>query len=360
MNIAIVGCGNIADTHAGALAQLGQKLVAAVDRNEERAAAFALKWHADRFSTQFADALTEEVDCVHVCTPPALHYEMLKQILLAGKHVICEKPLCLKKEQARELWELAEKNKLVAAVNFNVRYHEACGRAKALITAADFGNIHLISGSYKQEFHVLPTQYMWRYMPELAGPMRAVTEIGSHWIDLVRFWTGLEITKVSATFGCFHPERTIKDGMMYPRQAGDEMEKVVVASEDAACVTFRFSGGALGTLLLSEVSHGRSNQVRLEVSSARQSVWWDSESPYQLHQARKSSGVITNVNAFGGGFPDTFAGFFQDIYQTLNSRNQQSAEYKCMYPSFFDGYQNIAVCEAIYQSAVNDSCWVEV
>lgn len=56
---------------------------------------------------------------------------------------------------------------------------------------------------------------MWRYQDALAGPMRATTEIGSHWIDLVRFLTGEEIVSVSATYGKFTPDRYIKDGMMY-------------------------------------------------------------------------------------------------------------------------------------------------
>lgn len=353
MKVAIVGCGNIARTHANALIQQKQDIVLAVGHNLEKAKAFAEEWNIPASSACFEDALADGIDCVHICTPPAMHYEMAKAALLAGKHVICEKPLCLKSEQAKELYLLAKEKGLLAAVNFNVRYHEACQRGRKLVNSPDFGALQLIHGAYLQEFHVLPAQYMWRYIPELGGQMRAVTEIGSHWIDLVRFWTGLEITAVSANFGCFHPKRYKKDGLMYAgEQAGSE--PVSVDSEDAAVICLRFSNGAIGSLLLSEVSHGRSNCIKLEASSDENSIWWCSETPYQLSVARKFEGVTTVTNAFGGGFPDTFSSFFESVYSALETGKQTD------YPSFYDGYQNAAVCEAIYQSAKNHANWTEV
>ena len=353
MKTAIVGSGNISRVHANALVQQKQEIVLVVDRNPERVRAFAEEWTIPSYSTEFQDALESNVDCIHICTPPALHYEMVKQALLAGKNVICEKPLCLKSEQAQELYLLAKQKGLLAAVNFNVRYHEACQHAREIIAAPKFGVPRLIHGEYLQEFHVLPAEYMWRYIPEIGGDMRAVTEIGSHWIDLVRFWTGLEITAVSANFGCFHKERYQKGGMMYAVSQPGSVP-VMVYSEDVAVVSLRFSNGAIGALLLSEVSHGRSNCVRMEVSSDENSVWWCSEFPYQIHTARKFEGVTTVTNAFGGGFPDTFVKFFESVYQALETGQETN------YPNIYDGYKCTAVCEAIYLSAKNDSKWVEV
>ena len=241
----------------------------------------------------------------------------------------------------------------MAAVNFNVRYHEACQRGRKIVATPGFGAPRLIHGSYLQEFHILPAQYMWRYIPEFGGLMRAVTEIGSHWIDLVRFWTGLEITAVSASFGCFHKDRYKKDGMMFAApQPGSE--HIIVESEDAAVVSLQFSNGAIGSLLLSEVSHGRSNCIKIEISSDENSVWWCSETPYQIYTAQQFKGVTSVTNAFGGGFPDTFSSFFEEVYTSLQIGKAGN------YPSFYDGYQNAAVCEAIYRSAKNHSEWTEV
>ena len=355
MKVAIVGAGNIAGTHAKALRGLEQTIELAVGRDLAATQVFAKKWNVPKASDRFEDALAPEIDCVHLCTPPALHYEMAKAVIQAGKHIVCEKPLCLDAAQARELAALAREKNVLAAVNFNVRYHEACGRARAMIADKNFGDVHLIHGSYLQEFHVLPAMYMWRYIPEVGGNMRAVTEIGSHWIDLVRYWTGLEIEAVSADFGRFNPDRVLKDGSMYPPGEA-KGESIRVDSEDAAVVMLRFSNGAIGSLLLSEVSHGRSNAVSLEVSSGKRSVWWCSEDPYRLNSAEKFSGVNGAVNAFGGGFPDTFTAFFSEVYAALAAGNFHNGGF----PSFEDGAANAAVCQAIGQSAANQSKWTEV
>lgn len=143
LKISIVGCGNIAQTHANALIQQNQDIVLVVGRNLKKTKDFAQKWNIPAYSTRFEEALGDNIDCVHICTPPALHYEMVKAALLAGKHVICEKPLCLKSEQAHELYLLAKEKKLLAAVNFNVRYHEACQRAKKVVSSPEFGTIPL-------------------------------------------------------------------------------------------------------------------------------------------------------------------------------------------------------------------------
>ena len=356
MNVAIAGCGFIANTHAQALRQLEQNLVLAVDADFARAEAFREKWGAGAASDKFADVLNPGVDVVHLCTPPTLHYEMAKQVLQAGKHIICEKPLTLNAAEAKELMELAKQKGLVAAVNFNVRFHEACGRAKALVDAPEFGDVHLVHGVYFQEFHLLPADYMWRYNAEHGGKMRAVTEIGSHWIDLARYWSGLEVAAVSASFGKFRPDRKQDGGLMYPpeHEGGTPLR---VDSEDAAAVTLRFSNGAMGSMLLSEVSSGRSNYLSMEVSGGGEAVWWNSEDPYRLnHAAGKFSGHNTTVNAFGGGFPDTFAAFFTHVYGALQSGGAGQADY----PTFYDGFVNVAVCEAIFESAQNNSAWTEV
>lgn len=356
MRIAIVGCGFISNIHVSALINQQQTVVRVVDSELSVAKEFAERWNIPSYCTRFDEVLKSDIDCVHICTPPMLHYDMVKQVLMAKKHVVCEKPLCFSSEQARELMQLSQDNALVAAVNFNVRYHDGCQRAKQLVQSGDLGSIHLINGSYLQEFHALPANYMWRYMPELAGPMRAVTEIGSHWIDLIRFLTGLEISEVSATFGSFDRDRILAEGMMYPKEAG-KGEIIRVDSEDAAIIALRFHNGAIGSLFLSEVSHGRSNYIDFNITGSKRSVWWCSENPYALSTGTKSNGIQTVVNAFSGGFPDTFSSFFEQVYKGLESNGALSSG---MFPTILDGYRNTAVCEAIFQSANNNSAWMEV
>lgn len=356
IHIAIIGSGLIARVHAQVLKELGHTITAVVNVNKKSAEAFARQYKAEGFGDDFAMALADNIDCVHVCTPPTLHYETVKSALNAGKHVICEKPMCLSSDEAKELMLLAKERNLIGGVNFNVRFYDACKKARELVSTAEFGDICLIHGSYLQEFHALPDAYSWRYKPELAGEMRATTEIGSHWIDLARFWTGLEITEVSANYGRFTPDRYVADGVMY-RAENENSRKITINSDDAAVISIRFSNGAIGNLLLSEVSHGRTNRLSLEVSGTNKSVWWNSEDPYHLNNSRKFEGINTQVNAFSGGFPNTFKAFFEEIYKDIENGIPSENP---LYPTFNDGYVNSAVCAAIYESANNNSIWVKV
>ncbi|HAE91864.1 Gfo/Idh/MocA family protein [Tissierella praeacuta] len=356
MRVAIVGAGFIAGVHVEELLNLGHEVVVAIGTDISRAESFAKKWDIPRFSINFDDALASDIDVVHICTPPTLHYEMVKKVLNSGKHVVCEKPLCLDPNEAKELMELANEKGLVNAVNFNVRFHDACTKIKTYIESNELGNINLIHGSYLQEFHVLPADYSWRYKEGLAGSMRATSEIGSHWIDLARYLTGLEIIEVSANYGKFNPTRYLKDNMMYENEEIGS-QKIQVNSDDCAIVSLRFSNGAVGNMLLSEISHGRNNKLSIEISGTNKSIWWNTENPYTVNKAGKFTGVNMETNAFGGGFPSTFKNFFTEVYKDINlgSTNEEPK-----YPTFRDGYINSNVCNAIYQSANNNSIWIRV
>lgn len=356
MKSAIIGPGFIANTHASALQALGKHFSVVVGTNPEKSAVFQKKWGIEEYSPDFERALRDDITTVHVCTPPVLHFEMVKKLLLAGKNVICEKPLCTSADEARTLYELSHKNGSVAAVNFNVRYHEACQVFRKKVESGELGRLLLLHGTYEQEFHILPTDYMWRYMENTAGPMRATTEIGSHWIDLARFLTGLEITSVSATYGKFTPVRYVKDGMMYENEVSGS-EKIVVNSDDAVIAALRFSNGALGNMYLSEVTHGRSNYLSIEITGTEKTISWNSENPYKLRSAAKFHGTLCETNAFGGGFPDTFTAFFREVYHDIDAGKPSENP---PYPTFMDGYKNASVCEAIYKSANHDSAWTEV
>lgn len=356
MKIAIVGSGNIANTHAQELTGMGKEISLIVGIVPEQTKEFQKKWNIAKATTDFKHVLADDITTVHICTPPTLHYQMVKDLINAGKNVICEKPLCLLANEAKELYELAFKKGIITAVNFNVRYHQACNDFRKKVASEDFGRLCLIHGTYEQEFHALPADYMWRYQDSLAGPMRATTEIGSHWIDLVRFLTGNEIVEVNATYGKFTPERYLKNGIMY-ETSQDNAEKIKVNSDDAVIAAFRFDNGSIGNLFLSEVTHGRSNYVSMEITGTKQTVAWNSEDPYKLTTATKFGGTLCETNAFAGGFPNTFSSFFREVYKDIDLGTPSESP---TYPTFKDGYVNAAVCEAIYTSANNNSKWTEV
>lgn len=349
MKAAIIGCGFSADLHAAALKACGAELSAVVSLREDSARAFAEKWNAGCWSTDPAAALSDEIDAVHICTPPGSHAGYAEAALRKGKRVFCEKPLAFLPEEAHRLAELAEAAGNTSAVIFNVRYHMAVQKARSLIAGGTFGKPLLIHGSYLQEFHVLPAPYDWRYDETLSGGMRAVTEIGTHWIDTAQYISGKKIKAVSACFGSFFRDRILKDGLMFPKTEGTEADSCLrVDSEDAACITFRYEDGAMGNVMLSEISAGRGNRLALEITCENGNLWWNEEENNVLHTAVKGKGVNTEVFAFGNGFNDTFVSLMRNFYEGKEV------------PTFREGAQIVDVCAAIAESAAKDSAWTEV
>lgn len=353
---AIWGAGGIANTHMDALRSNGIAVAAVVSRTEDGARAFAQRWGIPRWGTDPAMLFTPEIDCVHICTPPNLHYEMAVTLLEQGKHVLCEKPLCFSDEQARRLARLAARTGRVCAVNFNVRFHTACQAARKAVQAPDFGRVLLIHGSYLQEFGALPAPVDWRMNPQLAGRMHAVTEIGSHWMDLAQWISTRRITAVSAQFDHFHPTRYVENGVMHA-QPGPNRTPMAVDSEDAAVISLRFEDGAMGAVVLSELSQGRCNHLSLEITGEQENLWWNSEQPTLLCRARRGEGVRSQVFAFGSGFADTFRSLIGAVYQDV-AAGAPSAQPG--YPTFADGMRNVQLCNAVLDSAQHNGAWISV
>lgn len=354
----IWGAGYIANVHAEALKAAGCSIGAVVDADEKKAEAFAKRHEIKRWGTDPQLLLEDEIGTVHLCTPPNFHYEMVKTLLSHKKNVLCEKPLCFNNEEAEELAELAKTSGKVCAVNFNVRFHMACQKAREIVESETLGRVNLVHGAYLQEFHAFPVPLDWRYNEGLAGKMRAVTEIGTHWLDIAEYISGRKITGIAADFGRFYPERCLDEGMMYPdSDKGRIKEKIKVCSEDAAVVNLKFDNGAIGSVVLSEVSQGRINRLSLEVTGEKGNLWWNSEENNMLHTAVKGSGVNTEVFGFGNGFMDTFRElvncFYQDVRQGRQSENP-------VYPTFEEGKNIVKLCNAMYESAESEGRWVMV
>lgn len=357
MKAAVIGAGNIAQTHGEALRMAGIPIAAVVDVQEEQARSFAEKWNVPVYGTDPSLLYAQEIDCVHVCTPPNLHFEMVRSLLEAGKHVLCEKPLCFDTEEAKILQNLAAEKKLSCAINLNVRFHMACQKARKIISDPSFGRVLLVHGSYLQEYHAFPAPTGWRYDERLAGKMRAVTEIGTHWMDIAQYLSGKKVKELSAQFGCFHPVRYEEGGMMYAENPDGTRREMRVNSEDAAVIQMRLEDGALGSVVLSEVSPGHSNRLSLEITGENRNLWWNSEENNLLCTAVKGGGVNQEIFAFGNGFADTFRALVQEFYAEIASGVYQA---RPVYPTFEDGANIVSLCNAIYESASQNAAWVQV
>lgn len=358
MKTGIWGAGNIAHTHAEALKAAGIPIGAIVDIDEDRAKSFAEEFGIEKWGTETNLLLSPEITTVHVCTPPNLHFEMVTLLLDHGKNVLCEKPLCFENAQAEILAERAKKSGLICATNFNVRFHMACQKAKALVESDEFGRVNIIHGNYLQEFNAFPAPIDWRYNTVLAGRMRAVTEIGTHWMDIAQYISGRKVVALSANFGRFYPERYVEGQTMYPDDAdGKRTEKIHIISEDAAAINLKFDNGAIGTVLLSEVSQGRINRITLEITGEKKNLWWNSEDNNILNTAVKGGGVNSEIFGFGNGFMDTFRSLINSYYEDVR---RGSASKQPVYPTFEEGRDIVKLCNAMLESADADGKWVMI
>ncbi len=210
----IIGTGFIGPAHVEAARRLGNiDIVAVAEANQELADAKAEAMSIPKAYGDYHALLADnEIQVVHNCTPNHLHFQVNRDILAAGKHVISEKPLAMNTDESRELVRLAEDSGLIHAVDFNYRYYPLVQHARAMIRSGEVGDIYAIHGSYLQDWLFLQTDWNWRLVPEFSGDSRAVADIGSHWCDLLQFITGQRITKVLADL------RTIHKTRMKPKQ----------------------------------------------------------------------------------------------------------------------------------------------
>jgi predicted dehydrogenase len=209
IKVGIIGTGFIGPAHIEALRRLPDIEISAlaessVELAKEKAALLGIEKFYGNYQALIQDS---EIQSVHVCSPNYLHYEMSKAALLAGKHVICEKPLAIKVQEAEELLELAEEKKLVNVVNFNIRYYPLMRQLKLMIDKGELGKVLAIHGSYLQDWLFHQTDYNWRLEPEFSGESRAIADIGSHWMDLIEYITNLQIEAVFADFATFYTSR---------------------------------------------------------------------------------------------------------------------------------------------------------
>jgi predicted dehydrogenase len=209
--------------------------------------------------------------------------------LSAGKHVVCEKPLAMTSAQTSELAAEARKRpSQVAAVNYNLRFYPLSLHARSLVRSGAIGNVLHVHGSYTQDWLLYPTDFNWRVLKEEGGDLRAVGDIGTHWLDLVSFVAGLEIEAVLADLVTAHktrlrpPSGSVETFKGKQGQQPAEREPVPIDTEDYGSVLLRAKGGVHGVLTVSQVTAGRKNCLRYELAGSAKALAWNSEAPNTL------------------------------------------------------------------------------
>jgi predicted dehydrogenase len=367
----VVGTGFIGAVHVDALRRLGVEVTGVVGSSPERARAKRLAPTAyESYEALLAD---ERVDVVHLTTPNHLHYAQAKAALEAGKHVVCEKPLALTATESQELLALANASGLVHCTNFNIRFYPQVQEARARVRGGELGEVWNVHGGYLQDWLLFPTDWNWRLEPDKGGALRAVADIGSHWLDLVQFVTGLEVEQVFADLATTIPVRQRPAGQVETFADAGDVERVDVpmSTEDLGHVLVRFRGGARGSCVISQVAAGRKNAVSFEVAGSQGSLAWRGEQPEELWLGHRdepngtllrnpvlmaaSSAVATHLPAgHAEGFADTFRELYRAVYRAVAAGEPGDG-----YPTFRAGHVENVLGEAVARSN-NNGRWVEV
>jgi predicted dehydrogenase len=258
-----------------------------------------------------------------------------------------------------------------------MRFYPLCLESRERVARGETGPVHAVQGSYVQDWLLNDTDYNWRVLAEEGGALRAVADIGTHWLDLVQSITGSAVEAVCADLQTVHPVRRRPKGEVETfggrPGADEELEPVAIATEDLGAVLLRFRDGARGCLWVSQATAGRKNRLSFEISGAASTLAWDSERPNELWIGRrdranetlaKDPGLLAEsvrpyVGYPGGhaeGYPDTFKQCFRAFYDRVESRDAAAA---APVPTFEDGHREIVLCEAILESHRRRG-WVEV
>jgi predicted dehydrogenase len=368
----VVGTGFIGAVHVEALRRLGVDVAGVVGSSPERARSKSLASVYESYEELLAD---QRVDVVHLTTPNHLHHPQVTQALEAGKHVVCEKPLAMTSEQSAELLELAERSGLVHCTNFNIRFYPQVQQARALVQSRALGAVWNVHGGYLQDWLLLPTDWNWRLEPEKGGALRAVSDIGSHWLDLLQFVTGMRVEALLADLATTIPVRRRPARAVETFSAAGDVERddAEMETEDLANILLRFEGDTRGSLVVSQVSAGRKNSLRFEVDGSGGALAWDSERPEELwlgHRGKPNEVLLRDPLLFvpeartrtvlPAGHAEGFAETFKELYRTVYTAVAAGAvPDKPDYPTFADGHWENVLGDAVVLSA-RERRWVEV
>ena len=376
LNAAIVGLGFVGRAHLEGLRRLNIPVRGVLASTPERGKKISEALGLPRTYSSLEELATDpSVQVVHLCTPNNLHFQEASQLLRARKHVLCEKPLALDSREAAALVSLAKEMGRVGGVAYNLRYYPLCQEARALIHKGAIGQVRLIHGSFLQDWLLYPTDWNWRLDPKLGGELRAVSDIGTHWLDLVTWMTRTTVSELCADLATVLPSRRKPKGRVetFQKVSNVETEEVLMSNDDYASVLLHFENDARGVMSVSQVSAGRKARLWFEIDGSEASLAFNSEEPNTLWigrrdrasevlpkdpalQSPESRGYAAYPGGHPEGYPDTFVQLFKDFYGYLAVGDLRAQR---TFPTFETGHIELILCEAIAESA-QKKAWISV
>ncbi|MBV9761305.1 MAG: Gfo/Idh/MocA family oxidoreductase [Acidobacteriaceae bacterium] len=374
---AIVGTGFMGKVHAENVRRLGNvEIAAVVGSRPETARKFAENTGIPIATDKLQDVLdNREIAAVHICTPNVDHFPMSLAAVNAGKAVLCEKPMTMDVEQARRLVDAAKARDVVNCVQHNLRYYPVVQQIRQMIAHGDLGDILIVQGTYSQDWLLYDTDWNWRLDSKSNGKLRVMGDIGSHWMDMIQYLTGSNITALCADLATFHKTRKRPKGSVETfsgkKLQPGEYEEFPIDTEDFGMVMLRLGDRARGAFTVSQMSAGRKNKFEFEIFGTKSGVSWNQETPDLLwigHRNEPNQIVVKDASLFypqaagfadlpGGhseGYDDSHKQVFKHFYARVADRSVPID-----YPTFEDGLHGMILLAKVAESAAKRG-WVEV
>lgn len=378
LTAAVIGTGFIGPVHVEGLIRAGVQVAGILGSSAEKSRAAARQLRLPQGYESLDELLADEsVDVVHITSPNRFHFDQTSACLKAGKHVLCEKPLAMTSAESKALLELAQTSDVVASVNYNVRYYPLNLELAERVRSGELGELFHVTGNYVQDWLFHQTDFNWRVLADDGGQLRAIADIGTHWLDLIQFITGRKITAVCADLQTVFPQRQRPTGGVETFSGGQSdssnTEPIEITTEDYGAVLLRFEGGGRGVMHVSQVTAGRKNCLCYELAGSKGAAAWNSERPNELwlgHRDAPNQTIVKDPALLqhraalhadypGGhneGFPDTFKQLFRDFYNYIAAGDRTASP---SFPTLADGHREICLCEAI-QDSYRDESWIRV
>lgn len=306
---------------------------------------------------------SERVDFVSVATPNHTHFEIAKGFAEAGFNVLCDKPMTLDLAQAEELAQVAQKSGVVFAVTHNYTGYPLVRQARDMVKAGELGEINAVRAFYIQGWlrtrveQENQKQAAWRTDPKRSGAAGGFGDIATHAYNLGRFITGLLPDQISCHLKTFVPGRAL---------------------DDYGTAVIRYQNGALGTVTSSQISHGRENDLWIEIDGTKGSLEWRQEEPnkmwlrvngqpHRLYTRDPKAGYLTDSALHScrlpSGHPEAFLEAFANIYTAvyndiaLRATGQKFDAAHSLYPNVADGVDGMNFITQAVASSHEDGAW---
>ena len=382
----LIGTGFIGPVHVEALRRLGIQ-VNAVCGSTRSARALANLWGIPEvYGNYDHQALhrSPNVDVVHITSPNKAHVDQCLDALSQGKHVICEKPLGMTSDETARVVaavKKAGKKGPVFAVNYMCRFFPAILQMRAMVARGDLGRIIHVQGHFFQDWLLHETDYNWRLLASEGGKLRAVGDIGTHWIDAVSFILGCRAKRVFAHLETFHKTRLRPRGQVQTFAQADPKTMVPykVDTEDFGSVLLQFgrarhgfADGVHANASISQVAAGWKCSLSLGIYGTRGSVRWDLQQPNEIQVGRRDGpnevlqrGTpgfhedVANFTDYPGGHAEGFSDAHKMQYRAVYEHIASGKTTPVLFATAEDGHHEVKLCEAILRSS-KAKTWVPV